>query len=88
MPEISRFHGIIITMYYEFGSHQQPHFHARYGEYKASFTIIPPALLAGAMPRRQQNMTIAWAELHRDELMENWQCVEQEKPLKKIEGLQ
>ncbi|HEY84954.1 MAG TPA: DUF4160 domain-containing protein, partial [Chloroflexi bacterium] len=47
MPEISRFHGVVITMYYEFGRHQQPHFHARYGEYKASFTIMPPVLLAG-----------------------------------------
>jgi len=74
-------------MYYEFGRHQQPHFHARYGEYKASFTIIPPALLVGVMPRRQQNLIIAWAELHQEELLENWWLTEQEQPLKQIEGL-
>lgn len=49
MPEIARFFGIIITMYYETGAHQLPHFHARCGEYRASFTIDPPALLAGAI---------------------------------------
>jgi len=39
MPEVSRFFGIIITMYYETGTHQHPHFHARFGEYRASFTV-------------------------------------------------
>ena len=75
-------------MYYEFGRHQQPHFHARYGNYKASFTIMPPALLAGTMPRRQQNLVIAWAELRYEELMENWQAIEKEQTLRKIAGLQ
>jgi hypothetical protein len=74
-------------MYYEFGRHQQPHFHARYGKYKASFAIVPPALLAGVMPRRQQNLIVAWAELHQEELMENWQRAELEQPLRKIDEL-
>jgi Domain of unknown function (DUF4160) len=74
-------------MYYEFGRHQQPHFHARYGDYKASFTIMPPALLAGVMPRRQQNLVIAWAELHYEELLGNWQAIEKEEMLSKISGL-
>ena len=87
MPEISRFYGIIITMYYEFGRHQPPHFHARFGEYKATFTITPPALLSGAMPRKQQNLILAWAELHGEELLENWQRIEQKQPLEKIDGL-
>ncbi|RMF00300.1 MAG: DUF4160 domain-containing protein [Chloroflexi bacterium] len=50
MPEVSRFYGIIIAMYYEFGRHQLPHFHTRYGEHRATFTIMSPALLSGAMP--------------------------------------
>lgn len=87
MPEISRFYGIIITMYYEFGRHRLPHFHARFGEYRASFTITPPALLSGAMPRKQQNLILAWAELHGEELLENWGRIEQEQPLDKIDGL-
>lgn len=87
MPEISRFYGIIVTMYYEYGRHQYPHFHARYGRYKASFTISPPVLLAGAMPRRQQNLILAWAELHQEELLENWERTKQEQTVRKINGL-
>lgn len=48
---------------------------------------MPPTLLAGVMPRRQQNLIIAWAELHQEELIENWQRIELEQPLGKIEGL-
>lgn len=87
MPEIARFRGIIIRMFYEFGRHQRPHFHAVYAEYTASFSIDPPALLAGAMPRKPQNLIVAWAELHQEELMEDWELAKQQLPLKKIEGL-
>jgi hypothetical protein len=87
MPEVSRFLGIIITMYYEAGTHQKPHFHARYGEYRASFTVDPPAVLAGAMPRRQQHLILAWAELHQDELLANWDRVVQDDALRHIDGL-
>lgn len=87
MPEISRFHGIMITMYHEFGRHQQPHFHARHAEYKASFTIVPPALLAGTLLRREHNLVVAWAELHQQELPNNWRPAEQEQPLERIERL-
>lgn len=88
MPEVSRFYGVVITMYYEYGRHQQPHFHARYGDYRASYTIVAPVPLAGAMPRRQQNLILAWAELRAEELMENWRLIEEELPLNVIEGLQ
>ncbi|MBV7329542.1 DUF4160 domain-containing protein [Chloroflexi bacterium TSY] len=84
---MSSFHGIVINIYYESGTHQLPHFHARHGKYKASFTFSPPALLAGTLPRRQQNLILAWAELHQDELAENWELASQEAPLNKIEGL-
>jgi len=87
MPEVSRFFGIIITLYYETGTHQRPHFHARFGEYRASFTIDPPALLAGALPRRQQHLVLAWAELHQEELLANWDRTVQEEALHRIKGL-
>jgi hypothetical protein len=87
MPEVSRFYGIVIRLFYEFERHQQPHFHAAYGEYQASFTIDPPALLAGAMPRKQQHLILAWAELRQEELLENWRNAEQQLPMAKIEGL-
>ena len=85
MPEISRFYGIVITMYFD--DRHQPHFHARYGEYRASFTINPPVLYAGAMPRRQQNMILGWAEIHMAELLENWQRGQSGQLMQKIGGL-
>lgn len=54
MPEVARFYGIIIRMYYD--DRHQPHFHAYFGEYAALFSIEPPALYEGAMPRRQQHI--------------------------------
>jgi hypothetical protein len=48
MPEISRFFGIIITMY--FNGHNPPHFHVRYNEHKAEIGIETLSLLAGKLP--------------------------------------
>jgi hypothetical protein len=87
MPEIARFHGIIIRMFFESGRHQLPHFHAAFSGHVASYSIEPPALLAGAMPRRQQNLIMAWIELHQEELVQDWQLVSQNLPPNKIEGL-
>lgn len=54
MSEISRFYGIVIMMYFDdVGKHKRPHFHARYGEYEATFAIDSPAWIAGVMPRQQ-----------------------------------
>ena len=88
MPEISRFYGIAVRMFYEAGRHHQPHFHALYGEYLASFAIDPPALLAGTMPRRQMHLILAWIELHQEELMADWELAREQRPLNRIEGLE
>lgn len=87
MPEISRFYGIVIRIFFESGRHHLPHIHAAYGEYVASFSIEPPALLAGAMPRKQQNLVIAWIELHQKELLENWQLVSLNQQPNRVDGL-
>jgi hypothetical protein len=87
VPEISRFLGITIRIFTELTRHELPHFHASYGEYLASYTIDPPVLLAGVMPRRQHNLILAWAELHGEELLENWRLCQQHLPTTKIEGL-
>ncbi len=74
MPEISRFFGIIIRMYVEAGvPHQAPHFHAYYHEDVAIFGISPVELMAGQLPRHQQRLVEAWAELHESELMADWE---------------
>lgn len=74
MPELCRFFGIIIRMYLEAGvQHHTPHFHAYYQEGVAVFSIDPVELIAGSIPRRQQRLVEAWAELHQKELFEDWQ---------------
>lgn len=88
MPEVARFYGIIITMYFgDPNRHPVPHFHARYGEYEASFAIDPPAWLAGTLPRRPMQLALAWAELHHVELLANWRRLVNEEPVQKIAPL-
>ena len=73
MPSISRFFGIVIGMFAEFGGqHHLPHFHVRYQEHKAVFGIAPLVLLAGSLPLKQRRLVEAWAEIHQEELLENW----------------
>jgi hypothetical protein len=70
MPAISRFFGIVVTMYYN--DHLPPHFHARYVEHAAEIAIDTLDVLDGSLPRRAMALTLEWAVLHRDELRENW----------------
>jgi hypothetical protein len=73
MPELSRFYGIIIRMYMEAGApHHLPHFHAYYQDDVAVIGLAPIELLAGSLPRRQQRLVEAWAELHERELLDDW----------------
>ena len=70
MPEISRFFGIIIRMYFD--DHAPPHFHAYYAGQQAEVGIQPIGLLKGTLPRRAISLVVEWAGMHQDELMENW----------------
>lgn len=70
MPEISRFFGIVIRMY--FADHQPPHFHALYGEDEVLISIDTLAVLRGSLPRRALAMVLEWATLHREELRSDW----------------
>lgn len=73
MPELSRFYGIIIRMYFEAGApHHSPHFHAYYGDQVAVFGIQPVELISGELARRQARLVEAWAELHEVELVADW----------------
>ena len=86
MPEISRFFGIIITMY--FGDHQPPHFHVRYNEWKAQVTIETITILNGTLPPRVFGLVAEWALVHRVELRENWNLIQNESLPKKIAPLE
>lgn len=73
MPEIARFFGIIIRMYVEAGiPHHSPHFHVYYQNHAAVYRADELEMIGGSLPRRQQRLVEAWAELHQDELAENW----------------
>ncbi|MFI3287300.1 MAG: DUF4160 domain-containing protein [Rikenellaceae bacterium] len=84
MPEISSFYGIIITMLFK--DHNPPHFHVRYGEYRALISI-KDGIIQGSLPRRAIAMVYEWLDLHKEELLENWSLMEQNKSLNKIEPL-
>jgi muramidase (phage lysozyme) len=83
MPEISRFFGIIVRMFAEVGEqHHLPHFHAYYQDHVAVIGIAPVELLAGSLPARQKRLAEAWAELHQDELLADWQRLQSgQRPL-------
>lgn len=86
MPEISRFFGIIITMNYS--EHPPPHFHVRYGSYKALVNIETLSLFAGKLPPRVTGMVVEWAALHQDELRQNWRRARRQEVLLKIDPLE
>ena len=70
MPEISRFLGIIIKMFFD--DHNPPHFHAEFQEYKAIIEIHTSELLEGYLPPKQLKLVQAWAIIHEEELLENF----------------
>ena len=77
MPELSRFFGIVIRMFVEFGApHHLPHFHAYYQGGVAIYRLGPVELLSGGLPRRQQRFVEAWAELHEEELLAAWELLQ------------
>ena len=85
MPEISRFLGIVITMY--FNDHNPPHFHVRYEECRALVGIEPLELREGRLPPRVLGLVIEWGEMHQAELMENWTTLAEEGNFRRIAPL-
>ena len=86
MPELCRFFGIIITMFYN--DHAPPHFHVRYGAHKAIMAIDSLLLLEGHLPPRALGLVAEWGALHQDELRDDWTLAEQRAPLRKIKPLE
>jgi len=84
MPEISRFYGIVIYLFFD--EHNPPHFHAEYSGFKAVITL-KEGVVKGEMPKRALNMIFEWMEKHKDQLMEDWELSLNGLPLKKIEPL-
>ncbi len=80
MPEISRFYGIVVRMYY--ADHAPPHVHAEYGEHELVVGIAPIMILAGSAPYRVRSMVLEWVGLRQQELAHDWErCQTGEPPL-------
>jgi len=86
MPEISRFFGIVIRMYFD--DHNPPHFHAIYGKNEAQIGIQPVGILQGALPKRATSLVFEWAAIHQVELIENWHRLQSEQGPEPIEPLE
>ena len=85
MPEISRFLGIVIGMF--FSEHGAPHFHAVYGEHKVTIEI-ESGVVRGDFPGRALRLVLEWAALHKQELMDNWERARQHQSLTRIAPLE
>ncbi|SCJ66209.1 Uncharacterised protein [Anaerotruncus sp. 2789STDY5834896] len=85
MPEVSNFYGIRICFYYL--DHNPPHFHAEYGDYTALVDINEGAVIRGQLPGKQLKLVLAWCEIHREELLQNWERAKGGSPVQPINPL-
>ena len=76
MPEITRFYGIVITMYFLGKEHNPPHFHAKYGKCKGEFNLTDLKMVQGNLPIKAQKLVREWAGKYRKELLDMWQTQE------------
>ena len=86
MPEVSRFFGIVIRIF--FNDHEPAHFHAVYGGYEALIEIDTLAIYRGELPRRALGMVLEWAAIHREELRHDWGLARGGRPLEPIAPLE
>ena len=86
MPVISRFFGIIIAIYWN--DHSPPHFHAKYSGDEAIIDINTGETLKGVLSKRVLSLVHEWRQLHRDELIQDWELAKQRKPLRYISPLE
>lgn len=86
MPEISRFLGIVIKMFFD--DHNPPHFHAEYGGDTALIDIRELSVFSGRLPPRVMGLVIEWAALRQRELLADWARAQAQQPLQKIAPLE
>lgn len=73
MPEISRFYGIVIKMFFKPKEHEPSHIHALYGEYLGVFNLKTMEMIDGDLPRKAQELVKEWLNLHQNELQDMWE---------------
>ena len=84
MPTISMFYGILVLMYFrDDRRHHLAHIHVRYQGEEASVAIADGSLFDGALPQKQLKMVQAWIEIHKEELLVDWElAVNGEEPFR------
>jgi hypothetical protein len=88
MAVISMFYGIIISMFYFNNQrHKQPHIHAKYQNYEAVISIPEGEILEGTLPSNKIKLVLAWVEIHKDELMADWELAINGENIFKIDPL-
>jgi len=85
VPEISRFFGIVIRMFIR--EHNPPHFHAFHGDDVAVFSIDTGLMIEGDFPQKKAALVTAWAILHKEELLKNWNSLAHGTKAHKIKPL-
>ena len=79
MPEIARFYGIVIKMFFKPKEHEPSHIHALYGEYMGEFNIRTMEMIEGDLPKKAQELVRKWLTLHQDALQSMWERQQIEK---------
>ena len=88
MPVISVFYGLIIMMYfYDNKKHNLPHIHVKYQNDEAVFSINDGNLIEGKLPKNKIKLVEAWIEIHREDLIADWQLASEGQQIFKIEPL-
>ena len=72
MPEIARFYGIVIKMFFKPKEHEPSHIHALYGEYMGEFNVQTMEMIQGDLPRKAQTLVCEWLCMHQAELQQMW----------------
>jgi uncharacterized protein DUF4160 len=86
MPTISAFLGVVLRMYHR--EYAPPHFHAFYQKHEAKIDIEALRIMSGYLPRRALGLVLDWAELHQQELRDNWTLARQHKPINPVKPLE
>ena len=88
MAVISMFYGIIISLYFfDKKQHSLPHIHVRYQEFEAIFSIPDGEIIDGKIPHNKTRLVQAWIEIHREDLMADWELASSGQEIFKIDPL-
>lgn len=88
MPVVSMFYGIIVSLYFmDNKRHKKPHLHAKYHDHEVVVSIPDGKTLEGGLPVAKMRLLVAWIEIHRDELLADWELAARGQQPYKIEPL-